>query len=294
MMADDTKSRLGRGLSALLGDDAEEFGGGDAARPALEVPIENLTPNPYQPRRHFDEEALADLVDSMKAHGVLQPLLVRRKPGAPERYEIIAGERRWRAAQKARLHNVPVVVRDFTDRDALEVAIIENIQRQDLTPIEEARGYKRLMDEFSHTQEELGEAVGKSRSHVANLLRLLQLPNSVQLLLNTGKISMGHARALITAEDPEALAREIVNRNLTVRQAEAFAAGHGRTARGTAKPSRPATEKDADTLALERDMTEQLGMAVTVNHGGGEGGEFRIRYKTLEQLDEICQRLCNR
>jgi len=294
MMADDTKSRLGRGLSALLGDDAEEFGGGDAARPALEVPIESLTPNPYQPRRHFDEEALADLVDSMKAHGVLQPLLVRRKPGAPERYEIIAGERRWRAAQKARLHNVPVVVRDFTDRDALEVAIIENIQRQDLTPIEEARGYKRLMDEFNHTQEELGEAVGKSRSHVANLLRLLQLPNSVQLLLNTGKISMGHARALITAEDPEALAREIVNRNLTVRQAEAFAAGHGRTARGTAKPSRPATEKDADTLALERDMTEQLGMAVTVNHGGGEGGEFRIRYKTLEQLDEICQRLCNR
>ena len=293
-MAEDTKSRLGRGLSALLGDEAEDYSSEGGNRPALEVPIESLSPNPYQPRRHFDEEAIAELVESIKGHGVLQPLLVRRKPGTSDRYEIIAGERRWRAAQKARLHDVPVVVRDFTDRDALEVAIIENIQRQDLTPIEEARGYKRLMDEFNHTQEELGEAVGKSRSHVANLLRLLQLPATVQTLLNTGKISMGHARALITAEDPETLARDIVNRNLTVRQAEAFAAGHGRTTRTAAKVSKPTTEKDADTLALERDLTETLGMAVSVNHGGGEGGELKIRYKTLEQLDEICQRLCNR
>ena len=292
MMAEESKSRLGRGLSALLGDDAEAFTGPEAARSAIEVPIENLSTNPYQPRRHFDEEAIADLVDSIKSKGVLQPLLVRRSSGRPDHYEIIAGERRWRAAQKARLHQVPVVIRDFTDREALEVAIIENIQRQDLTAIEEARGYKRLMEEFNHTQEEVGEAVGKSRSHVANLLRLLQLPSSVQTLLNTGKISMGHARALITAADPEALAREIVRNNLTVREAEAFAAGAGKTKR-TAKKSVPAA-KDADTLALERDLTEALGMTVAISHHGEAGGEVKIRYRTLDQLDEICQRLCYR
>jgi ParB family chromosome partitioning protein len=290
IMAEETKSRLGRGLSALLGDDGGQPAA-ETARNAVEVPIESLMPNPYQPRRHFDEDAIAELVESIRSRGVLQPLLVRRSPTHPGRYEIIAGERRWRASQRARLHQVPIVVRDFTDKEALEVAIIENIQRQDLTPIEEARAYQRLVDEFQHTQEALGEVVGKSRSHVANLMRLLQLPPAVQKMLGSGEISMGHARALVTATDPETLAREIVRRNLTVRQAENFAAGAGRRRAAAAKSS--AARKDADTLALEQDLSEALGLAVALDHKGEEGGAVTIRYKTLDQLDEICRRLCN-
>lgn len=282
---------LGRGLSALLGSDAVELTAAEKTRAPREVPIELLRPNRYQPRRHFEPEALDELVESIREKGILQPILVRRAGEGPDQYEIIAGERRWRAAQKAKLHKVPVVIKDMTDSEALEVAIIENIQRADLTPLEEARGYDQLMQEFGHTQEQLSQIVGKSRSHVANMLRLLTLPKDVQDMLGDGRLSMGHARALITAENPSALAAKIVQDNLSVRATETLARQvKPKSARKGG--GRPAVRKDADTLALEEDLSASLGLKVEVNDRGDGSGEVRILYSTLEQLDEICRRLC--
>ena len=287
-MTEDGNKRLGRGLSALLGEEAEDYAALDRLRASKEVPIEFLRPNPYQPRHHFDDEELRSLVDSIRERGVLQPILVRRVADEPNAYEIIAGERRWRAAQQARLHQVPVVIRDFGDSEALEIALIENLQRQDLTPLEEAEGYSRLMEEFSHTQEQLAEKIGKSRSHVANMLRLLALPDEVKRMLDERKLTAGHARALIAAEDPVALARQIVAGGFNVRQAEALRRRSGRRSRAGDGP--PA--KDADTLALEADLTAALGLKVAIDYRGDRGGSVKIAYRTLEQLDEICRRLC--
>jgi len=284
---------LGRGLSALLGSDAGDYATLDKVRTAKEVPIELLRANRYQPRQVFNAEALDELVDSIREKGILQPILVRRVADSADQYEIIAGERRWRAAQKAKLHKVPVVIKDLTDGEMLEVALIENIQRSDLTPIEEARGYERLMAEFSHTQEQLGQLVGKSRSHVANLLRLLSLPAELQDMLADGRLTMGHARALINAADPVALAKKIVQDNLNVRAAEDLArAAKPKGARGGGH--RGGRERDPDTAALELDLSQTVGLKVTIMQRSNEAGELRIAYSTLEQLDDVCQRLCRR
>lgn len=283
---------LGRGLSALLGSDAADYATLDKVRTAKEVPIELLRANRYQPRHVFNAEALDELVDSIREKGILQPILVRRVADSADQYEIIAGERRWRAAQKAKLHKVPVVIKDLTDGEMLEVALIENIQRSDLTPIEEARGYERLMNEFSHTQEQLSQLVGKSRSHVANLLRLLTLPKELQDMLADGRLTMGHARALINADDPVALAKRIVQDNLNVRATEDLArAAKPKGARGGGPRGR---ERDPDTAALELDLSQTVGLKVTIMQRSNEAGELRIAYSTLEQLDDLCQRLCRR
>ena len=287
---------LGRGLSALLGEDrpaaavppgaASEAASGSGRAPQR-MPIAWLEPNRFQPRHLFDEQAIADLVASIRRHGILQPLLVRPVADADgERFEIVAGERRWRAAQAAGLHDVPVVVRALDDGQVLEAALIENIQREDLSPIEEARGYRRLIGDFGHTQKDLATAVGKSRSHIANMVRLLTLPEAVQEMLDDGRLSIGHARALITTDDPVGLARVIVSQGLNVRQAERLAA-QGEPKDGRRR--RPA--KDADTRALEANLSGALGLKVVVRHRRN-GGELLIAYRTLDQLDEICRRLC--
>ncbi len=287
---------LGRGLSALLGSTDKEYADITTAggSPDKDMPIEFLVPNPYQPRFYFDEQKSNDLVQSIRDRGILQPLLVRRR-GDLNEYEIIAGERRWRAAQAAGLHRVPVIVREMTDTEALEIALIENIQRHDLSPIEEAVGYQRLMEEFNHTQEQLGHIVGKSRSHVANLLRLLALPESVRTLVNEGKLSMGHARALITVENAVAIAKRIIAEGLSVRQVEQISKKGKETAtapsNATAGTKSPRLEKDADTLALENDLSLALGLMVTITFNSDESGELRLQYKSLEQLDDVCQRL---
>jgi ParB family chromosome partitioning protein len=292
---------LGRGLSALLADlevdqgrapapEPGQGGEGTARAPAHAVPIERIHPNPHQPRRRFDEADLEELAASIREKGVIQPLIVRPHPEEAGSFEIIAGERRWRAAQMARLHELPVVVRDLDDAEMLELAIIENVQRADLNPLEEAQGYRQLMDRFGHTQEKLAEALGKSRSHIANLLRLLTLPDPVLDLLRSGRLTAGHARALITAPDPVALARQVVERDLSVRQTEALARQAARPA-PAAQASRGAA-KDADTRALEQDLTAAIGLAVSIQHGpGGQKGEVRIRYRSLEELDGLCQLL---
>mgnify|MGYP001365656632 CR=1 FL=1 len=285
---------LGKGLSALLGSTDREYStldGEPALRPDRQLPIEFLRPNPYQPRKLFDEEKARDLVESIKEKGILQPILVRAR--GEEDYEIIAGERRWRAAQAAGLHDVPVIIRDLSDGEALEIAIIENIQRHDLSPIEEAMGYQRLMDEFHHTQEQLGRIVGKSRSHIANILRLLSLPETVQDMLADGQLTMGHARALITAEHPEKLARRIIDEGLSVRQAEQIARQAKTASTEPEKTVSPASapQRDADTVALEQELSAALGLKVGISFQENKGGEVRIRYKTLEQLDDICARL---
>ncbi len=287
-MSDDTKKRgLGRGLSSLLGEDYEDYAALDRVRGAKDVPIEQLKPNRYQPRRYFDQQKAAELVDSIREKGVLEPLLVRRMPEDPGLFEIIAGERRWRAAQKAQLHQVPVVIKEISDGEALELSIIENVQREDLTPLDEAEGYSRLIAEFSHSQEQIGRLVGKSRSHVANMLRLLTLPNAVKAFLADGRLTAGHARALITADNPERLALKIVDQGLNVRAAENLT-------KRPRKKAAPAAPKDPDTIALEHDISNALGLKVALRHKSeAEGGEVRIVYRTLEQLDEICRRLCS-
>ena len=283
---------LGRGLSALMADvQLEPQPSTDGARSAdVQVPIEKLIANPNQPRRTFVQNDLDDLTSSIREKGIIQPLIVRPVDG--NKYEIVAGERRWRAAQQANLHEVPVLVREFDDVEVLEVAIIENIQRADLNPVEEAAGYRQLMDSFGHTQEKMAEALGKSRSHIANLLRLLNLPNDVQSLLRDGKLTAGHARALIPAPNPSELALAIIKGGLSVRATEALV--KKQTARETKQP-RPLKlkqEKDADTRALEGDLTANLGMKVAVRHKpGGEAGELTIQYKSLDDLDTICQLL---
>ena len=283
---------LGRGLSALMADVHIAGPAETAASPRRAdrlVPIEQIVPNPDQPRRAFTQAQLDELAESIRSKGVIQPLIVRPK-GAQS--DIVAGERRWRASQLAQLHELPVIVRDYSDTEVLEVAIIENIQRADLTAIEEASGYRQLMERFNHTQEKLAEALGKSRSHIANLLRLLTLPDEVQAMVNAGALTAGHARALVTAENPVKLAKDIANRGLSVRETERLVKqGQSAPVRVPASP-RPASDKDADTRALEADLSAALGLKVTINHpAGAERGEITLGYASLEQLDDICARL---
>jgi ParB family chromosome partitioning protein len=293
-MSDDTPARkrpsgLGRGLSSLLGEVAQEApvsGGVAPARGGIQMmPVSSIEPHLDQPRRHFDDEALEELAASIRQRGLIQPIVVRPHG---HRYQIVAGERRWRAAQRARLHEIPVIVRDFNDAETLEVALLENIQRRDLNAIEEAEGYRRLIADYGHTQEALSKLVYKSRSHIANLLRLLDLPDGVRKLLETGQLSMGHARALIGSADPEALAREVVERGLSVRDAEKLARfgkpGRERQGRLEIKGA------GADIEALERQLGDMLGLKVKITHKP-DGGVVALGYSTLDQLDMICQRL---
>lgn len=282
---------LGRGLSALMADiKLDPSAGNNAPRRAdFMVPVEKLVPNPQQPRRDFPGAALQDLAASLRQKGIIQPLIVRQI-GVTDQFEIIAGERRWRAAQIAQLHEVPVIVRDLDDTEVLEVAIIENIQRADLNAMEEALGFRQLMDRFGHTQEKLGEALSKSRSYIANLLRLLTLPEDVQALVREGKLSAGHARALITSADPSGLARRVIAEGLSVRETERLAKAVAGKPKNAKSSRSPGGEKDADTKALEADLSENLKMAVRINHEpGGEMGVLSIRYNTLDDLDLLCR-----
>jgi len=286
------KSRgLGRGLSALMSDvSADETTPATSKRPDLVVPIEQVQPNPDQPRRTFAEDALNDLAASISEKGVIQPLIVRRAAGKSDVYEIVAGERRWRAAQMAQLHEIPVLVRDYDDTEVLEIAIIENIQRADLNPVDEAAGYKQLMDRFGHTQDKLSQALGKSRSHIANLMRLLTLPKEIQNYLVAGQITAGHARALVGHDQAVQLAREVIQRKLSVRETEKLAkkgpAIKRRSVRGAPVP------KDADTVQIENELSASLRMKVTIDHpAGSEGGKMVIGYKSLDQLDDLLRAL---
>ncbi|WP_390911675.1 ParB/RepB/Spo0J family partition protein [Pseudosulfitobacter sp. SM2401] len=293
----DKKRGLGRGLSALMADVAETETVAQTGVAGAErfVPIEQITPNPDQPRKLFNQSHLDDLASSIKEKGVIQPLIVRET--GHNAYEIVAGERRWRASQIANLHELPVIVRDFTDTEVLEVAIIENIQRADLNPIEEAAGYRQLMDKFGHTQEKMAEALGKSRSHIANLLRLLNLPADVVDMVRNGDISAGHARALITASNPSELAKLVIKDGLSVRATEALVKREqdGRSDNnifGDGKKPSTRSDKDADTKALEGDLSAGLGMKVVLNHkNGAESGQMVIAYNTLDDLDELCRKL---
>lgn len=280
---------LGRGLSALMADiETPDSAPQDSTASDVLVPIENVHPNPDQPRRTFDSDDLEQLALSITEKGIIQPLIVRELEGQIGQYQIVAGERRWRAAQRAKLHQVPVIVRQFTNVEVLEVAIIENIQRSDLNPVDEAMGYKQLMEKFGHTQEKLAESLSKSRSHIANSLRLLKLPEGVLTFLEEGKISAGHARALITADEPTALAKRIVAGDLSVREAEKLAKSKGKA---SAKQStQPNVEKDADTLAIERELSATLKMNVKIDHNANSnGGKITLSYKSLEQLDDFLQ-----
>jgi ParB family chromosome partitioning protein len=284
---------LGRGLSALMSDLSTPPSAPDR-RPDLHLPVESLRPNPAQPRRSFDETELSELTDSIRARGVIQPLIVRPDPASPGRYEIVAGERRWRAAQRARLHDVPVILRDYTDTEVLEVAIIENIQRADLNPIDEAAAYRQLMDRFGHSQDQLATALGKSRSHVANQIRLLSLPEEIQRYLTEGRLTAGHARALIGHPRCLELARRAISDRLSVREVERLARqpapGAGRP--GSAGGGGPAPAKDADTLLIERELAAALGMGVVIDHKpGDQGGRLILRYRSLEQLDALLRTL---
>lgn len=290
-MSDDaSKRRLGRGLAALIGEMDQPVSSSEA-RPSISpdrmVPIEFVSRNPKNPRRHFDEGELQELASSIRQHGIVQPVVVRSRER--DRFEIIAGERRWRAAQLAGLVEIPVIVRDVDDRTALELAIVENVQRSDLNALEEALGYEQLIAEHGYTQNDLGEIIGKSRSHVANSLRLLKLPEPVRDMLAEGALSAGHARALIPTSDPVALARMVVSRGMSVRDAERLAQNDIKSQ--TAPAAGPkADPKDSDTLALERSLSDRLGLSVSITHRGGSG-QIKIAYKTLEQLEDICRLL---
>ncbi len=292
MANEHVKDRLGRGLAALLGDDYAEDESVERARGLRTVPIEFIKPNPFNPRKNFAPEDIEELANSIREKGLLQPIVVRRAEDSERNFEIIAGERRWRAAQMAQLHEVPVIRRDVSDAEALEIAIIENVQRSDLNPMEEAHGYKRLMDEFNYTQEQLSRAIGKSRSHLANTLRLIKLPEKIKDYVSDGLLSAGHARALLVSPDSESHALQVVQQGLNVRQTELLvkqeAPGSGKA------PARKQQQKDPDTLALEKDLTSAIGLKVNISHKGKKGGEMRISYKSLEQLDEICRRLMSK
>jgi len=312
---DGKRRSLGRGLEALLGGDDTDQGAAPIRRRApaaknqagkagpagdqdrdgtLKLPIGDIRPGKYQPRRNFDEDELKALTASVEEKGVLQPILVRRHPEEANAWELIAGERRWLAAQRARLREIPAVVHDLSDRETLEVGIVENVQRMDLTPLEEGEGYKRLIDEFKYTQDDLSKIVGKSRSHVANTLRLLNLTEPVKKLVDSGALSAGHARALLTADNPDRLADMVVRKDLSVRETERLAQKgpssssrkSGKRSAGTSVPG----EKDADTLALERDLEDRLGLKVAIDHRGG-GGQIVISYASLEQLDDLLSKL---
>lgn len=294
MNEDSSKKRLGRGLAALIGEmdkpaSAAETAEAPAHKADGRVPIELVAANPKNPRRTFSETELGELADSIREHGIVQPVMVRPDPVRQDHYEIIAGERRWRAAQRAGLTDLPVIVRNVDDRAALELAIIENVQRADLNAVEEAQGYQQLVDEHNYTQADLAQTIGKSRSHVANTLRLLKLPDALRDMVTDGALSAGHARTLITADDPVALAKRIVAEGLSVRQAETLAQAPQKAATRR-KAGAAAEHKDADTLALEKLLADVTGLKVAIQHKE-KGGEVRIAYHTLEQLDELCRRL---
>ncbi|WGR94674.1 ParB/RepB/Spo0J family partition protein [Bradyrhizobium sp. ISRA443] len=292
-MADEARSRLGRGLASLIGDVGGEAAHVERPRAQRKVPIEFLKANPRNPRRTFADVELGELADSIKQRGVIQPIVVRAIKGVQDRYEIIAGERRWRASQLAGLHEVPIMPVEVNDSDALEIMIIENVQREDLNAMEESQGYHALADEFKRSQEDIAKIVGKSRSHVANMMRLTKLPAEVQALIAKGDLSAGHARALIGVPDPLAAAKRIVAEGLNVRQAEALAHEEGVPERKPQKARSSAAakvNKDADTLALEKRVSDALGLTVTVNHRD-PGGTVQINYRNLEQLDEVVRRL---
>jgi ParB family transcriptional regulator, chromosome partitioning protein len=287
-MADESRSRLGRGLAALMGDvGAETATTPERARNQRRVPIEYLRPNPRNPRRNYADAELDELAASIKQHGIIQPVVVRALRGVKDAYEIIAGERRWRAAQRAALHDIPIMPVEASDSEALELAIIENVQRSDLNPLEEAGGYQALASDYGHSHEEIARIVGKSRSHVTNTLRLLKLPEPVKAYIHAGKITAGAARMLIGASDPEEMAREIVDRGLNVRQVEALAKDRG-SAKSRAAKTR--AMKTADTIALERRVSDALGLAVVIDHRG-DAGVLRIHYSNLDQLDGVLRRL---
>ncbi len=290
------KRGLGRGLSALMADIEPSANTKDDAstvqtpqsRTDRMIPVEDISPNPEQPRRVFAQSALEELAASIREKGIIQPLIVRPDPADSSRFQIVAGERRWRAAQIAQLHDLPAIIRHFNDTEVLEVAIIENIQRADLNAIEEALGYRQLMDRFGHTQEQLARAMGKSRSHLANMMRLLQLPDDIQAMLQRGELSAGHARALLTADDPIGLARRIVREGLSVRDVEKAAKTKPSSTSG---PKRTGSKKDADTMSLESNLSAALGMSVVIDHDNSGSGRLSIKYNNLEQLDDLMRLL---
>ena len=281
-----SKKGLGRGLSSLMGDVKTTLNKNESSNQETKISIAKLKPSPSQPRRLFDKNSINELAESIRSKGLVQPILVRPSPTETGAYEIIAGERRWRAAQIAQLHEVPAVIRQLDDVESLEIAIIENVQRSDLSPIEEAAGYKRLIENHGHTQEVLAEIVGKSRSHIANIIRLLGLPQSIQDMISEGKISSGHARAIMNSAFPEQLAEKIVSENLSVRAAEDLA-----------KQKKPGVKKvklkDPDTIDLENNLTATLGLNVLIDHKGQKGGSIKIEYKTLDQLESVTRKLKN-
>ena len=320
----EVKKELGRGLASLLGDDTNDYAQLDKLRQSKNVPIESIIPGRFQPRVDFDKDALNRLADSIRAKGILQPLLVRRDSKNPNQFELVAGERRWRAAQIAKLHEVPVVIKDLTDRESLEIGLIENIQRADLNPVEEALGYYRLMNEFNHTQEQMAATLGKSRSYLANMLRLLDLPKSVKDLLRGGQLSIGHGKLLIGRKDADALAANAVQKNLNVRQLQNLLAGedqgeddavlptHSFEDRAGFSPAAPSEFSqltpsnsnqpkniptpdinhdgpDADTRDLEKQLSQLLGMRVTIKFAG-KSGQLTVHYNNLDQLDDIIRR----
>jgi ParB family transcriptional regulator, chromosome partitioning protein len=276
------KRRLGRGLAALIGDDVVEETVEADIRSLRHLPIDMISANPLNPRKHFAEEDLESLAKSLKDKGLLQPIVVR--PSTNGGYEIVAGERRWRAAQRAGIHDVPVLIRELDDRETLEIALIENVQRADLNPLEEARAYKQLIDQYSYTQQQLADSIGKSRSHIANTLRLQTLPPSVLTHIETGMLSAGHARTLVAVESPQEIAEQIIKLGLSVREAENL------TRKEPQKTKAVAHEKDADTRALERSLAEVLGLKVSIDHKE-PGGTLTISYKNLDQLDDVSRRL---
>jgi ParB family chromosome partitioning protein len=287
-MAEDGRSRLGRGLAALIGDVGDETKVVERARGTRKAPIEFVKANPRNPRRNFSDEELGELAASIKQRGIIQPIVVRAIKGTHDQFEIVAGERRLRAAQRAGLHEVPIITVDVSDAEALELAIIENVQRADLNPLEEAMGYQSLIDQYKHSQADVAQFVGKSRPHIANTLRLLQLPDSVKALINTGQLTAGHARALVGQPNADELARDIVSRGLNVRQVEALT--QEKNGKGPSKAGKAKSRKDADTMALERRVSDALGLNVTIEHRG-KGGVVHISYGDLEQMEEVLRRL---
>ncbi len=280
------KKGLGRGLSSLMGDVEIPIKENNNKLTDTKIPISKLRANPLQPRRLFNKDSINELAASIKSKGLVQPILVRPSEKNPGDYEIIAGERRWRAAQIAQLHEMPAVIKNLNDVESLEIAIIENVQRSDLTVIEEATGYKKLIESYGHTQEELSEIVGKSRSHVANIMRLLTLPQSIQDMITEGKISAGHARAIMNSAFPEKLAEKIVNENLSVREAESIV----KQGKNQIKKVRL---KDPDTVDLENSISQKIGLNVEINHKGNKGGHIKIEYKNLDQLELVTNKLKN-
>ena len=293
MAEEPSRMRLGRGLAALLGDVGTESVAESRNRAQRRVPIEFLRPNPLNPRQTFGEEELEELAASIRERDIIQPIIVRGVPGMVDAFEIIAGERRWRAAQRAGLRDVPVVLVEASDKQALEFAIIENIQRADLNALDEARGYENLIGQFGYTQTDLAKVMGKSRSHVANTLRLTRLPNAVKERVASGQVSAGHARALLAVADPELMARRIVEQGLTVRDIERIAQRESQTEDRPAVPTKKVVARDADTTALEQRLIEILGLDVQIEHRGDKGGVLKIKYRTLEQLELLSHKLAS-